>query len=59
MNKKRNYKLQITNKIQITMSEITNSPGGLNKNTILCSSPQAYKTEKISMIAWWYVPVAA
>jgi len=26
-----NYKLQITNKFQITMSEITNSPIGLDK----------------------------
>ncbi len=26
-----NYKLQITNKLQITMSEITNSPIGLKK----------------------------
>ena len=26
-----NYKIQITNKFQITMSEITNSPIGLDK----------------------------
>jgi hypothetical protein len=36
------YKLQNTNKFQITMSEITNSPIGL-KNPVSYSSPKAFK----------------
>jgi hypothetical protein len=37
-----NYKIQITNKFQITMSEITNSPGGLKKK-LKTFTPKAFK----------------